>query len=334
MQSPLVSIIVPVWNVERYLSRCLRSLAAQTLGNVEFIIVDDGSTDSSAAICREFAAQDPRFKVFSKENGGQGLARNFGLDRASGSYVCYVDSDDWVDPTMCARAVETIEREGADFVSFGLDFVKPSGRVVKSIRLARYALLRQPALFNCALLDDQVLTTAWNKLYRRALLVDSGVRFPSTRVNEDIFYSRAVGYVARKTAFVPQVLYHALVRPDSASRRMSTGHFTATREVLAHERDFFERHPGPALDENLFSAHVVKVFSYLLVQAAFRISSRAEYDECFEIADSCRFLEFSRSPTVLEKLQRKGRLLAFLCRHRTLLRGMAGLSRLVGMSPY
>ena len=128
--------------------------------------------------------------------------------------------------------VQVIERTDADFVNFGFDFVLLSGSVKQGMRGYRQHELWSPALFEMALLDDQVFSTPCNKLYRRDLLLRHDIRFPSVRINEDIFYSRAVAYVSSKAAFLPKVLYHALVRPGSTSRRMSVAHFLATREVL------------------------------------------------------------------------------------------------------
>ena len=334
MQAPIVSIVVPVYNVQPYLSKCLDSLAAQTLANIELILVDDGSTDSSLAVCQAFAVQDSRFKVFAKKNGGQGIARNFGLEQASGTYVCYVDSDDWVEPSLCADLVQVVEQTDADFVNFAFDFVSSSGSVKQGMRAYRQDELAQPALFEMALLDDQVFSVPWNKLYRRDLLLQHDIRFPSTRINEDIFYSRAVAYVSGNAAFLPKVLYHALVRPGSTSRHMTVDHFVATREVLEREREFFNQHSGPHVCELLFSAHVVKLFSYLLIQAAFRVASVSDYRKCFDVANEAGFFELAASAKVLKKLSRKNQLLAFTCRHPSLLRVFSRAARVAGISPY
>ena len=111
---PLISIIVPVYNVEAYLHQCLQSILDQTYTNLEIIVVDDGSTDHSPAICDHFAALDARVKVIHKKNGGQSAARNIGLDTASGEYIGFVDSDDWIDNDMYETLYNLISQYGAD----------------------------------------------------------------------------------------------------------------------------------------------------------------------------------------------------------------------------
>jgi glycosyltransferase involved in cell wall biosynthesis len=334
MQAPVVSIIVPVWNVEPYLPTCLGSLAAQTLYNVEVVVVDDGSTDATLAICQDFAERDSRFKVFSKKNEGQGVARNFGFDRACGVYVCYVDGDDRVDRRLCESSVQLIEQTGADFVNFGIEFVLPSGRVKRQMNDYRHAEIPAPELFELALLDDQIFSTPCNKLYRREMLSRHNIRFPAVLAHEDVLFSRALAYVSQRTAFSPTILYHALVRPGSTSRLMTSGHLREAIEVLALEREFFATHAGPAVKDELFSAHVVKLLSYLLVQAAFRVSSDSEYRRCFEIADEASFFRLADRRDVLRHLPVRTRFLASRCLHPRSLRILAHASRLAGVTPY
>jgi glycosyltransferase involved in cell wall biosynthesis len=332
--SPVVSIIVPAYNAELYIEKCLASIVAQTLTNIEVILVDDGSIDSTLAISRSIAASDFRIRIFTKKNEGQGAARNFGLLKARGTYICYVDSDDWIETCLCAEAVHAIEQSEADFVNFGFDFILPSGVKKNSLRRFVKGELVAPTLFVRAMLDNQVFSIPWNKLYRRETLLSNGIMFPNTRINEDIYYSRVVAYVSAKAAFIPNILYHALIRPGSTSRSMSLLHFTETHVVLAHERDFFASHEGPRVSESLFSAHVVKIFSYLLLQAAFRISSPAEYRECFLSADRAMFRKRAGSLSVLRRLPLKNQALAILCRFPTLLRGLATVARRAQITPY
>lgn len=100
---PLISVIVPVYNVEKYLDRCVESIVNQTYRNLEIILVDDGSTDSSSAMCDVWASRDARVKVVHKENGGQASARNLGIDSASGVFIGFVDLDDYIDSVMCSK---------------------------------------------------------------------------------------------------------------------------------------------------------------------------------------------------------------------------------------
>ena len=114
MNKPKVSIVVPIYNVEKYLDRCIQSLLAQTLKEIEIILVDDGSDDGCAQICDQYAERDSRIKVVHKKNGGLDSARKAGIAIASGKYVGYVDGDDWIEPFMYERMVELAEKYGAN----------------------------------------------------------------------------------------------------------------------------------------------------------------------------------------------------------------------------
>lgn len=117
-----VSVIVPVYNTEKYIPRCIASILAQTLKDIEIIIVDDGSSDDSYQVCEAFAKQDSRIKLFAKENGGASSARNMALDKASGQYIAFVDSDDYIEENALEVAYNAIKAENADMAVYGIDY--------------------------------------------------------------------------------------------------------------------------------------------------------------------------------------------------------------------
>ena len=121
----MISIIVPVYNTEKYLRRCIDSVLAQTYQDFELLLIDDGSKDSSGAICDEYAAQDARVRVFHKENGGVSSARNVGLDNARGEWITFVDADDWIESDMLELLLRKGEETGADIVMGDLLFAYP-----------------------------------------------------------------------------------------------------------------------------------------------------------------------------------------------------------------
>ena len=114
----LISIIVPVYNVEQFLARCIDSIRAQTYRNIEILLIDDGSTDNSGRVCDEYAKQDGRIKVYHKPNGGVSSARNYGLDRATGKYIGFVDSDDFIAPDMYEYLIQLIKDTNAEICQF------------------------------------------------------------------------------------------------------------------------------------------------------------------------------------------------------------------------
>ena len=132
-QKPLVSVIVPVYNVKEYLTRCVKSIIDQTYQNLEVILVDDGSTDGTSALCDELARCDERIRVFHKENGGSSCARNFGISKAQGTYLGFVDSDDYISPEMYERLVTGMWTSKAQIVQIGRDEVDERGQILPNV---------------------------------------------------------------------------------------------------------------------------------------------------------------------------------------------------------
>ena len=165
---PKVSVIVTVYNVENYLPRCLDSLSAQTLEDIELLLVDDGSTDQSGRICDEYAKANANARVIHKENGGVSSARNAGLDAATGDFIGFVDSDDFIEPECFARAYGAAMRTGADVVCFGFASVWGDEAVMKVVGGEETLFDGNDKAFT-ALFDKRFKYFCWDKLYRRAL---------------------------------------------------------------------------------------------------------------------------------------------------------------------
>ncbi|GAB2589706.1 glycosyltransferase family 2 protein [Microlunatus antarcticus] len=225
---PAVSIVVTAYNIETYIEGCLESVAAQTLRDLEVLVVDDGSSDATAELIAAFCARDPRFvPVLLPTNspGGVGTAANAGLDRATGEWVGFVDGDDFVEPRMFERLVEAAERCGADLAMCEYqEVVDSTGERHDPADAHRWAGLTEP----CYTLDvptrRQVLrfiAVPWRKLYRRSLLEDDAIRFPvGDRFYEDNPFHWFTVLSARALAVVPEVLcYHRVGR---AGQTMAT----------------------------------------------------------------------------------------------------------------
>ena len=132
-KQPLISVIVPVYNIIPYLPRCVESLRTQTYENLEILLIDDGSTDETPALCDRLATEDERIRVFHKKNGGPSSARNFGLQQAGGEYVGFVDSDDCVDADMYERLYGAIEKTGMPVAQVGRDEIDKDGNILPNI---------------------------------------------------------------------------------------------------------------------------------------------------------------------------------------------------------
>ena len=170
-----LSIIVPIYNVEKYLLRCLDSIAAQTCRAFEAILIDDGSPDGCGRICDEYAAKDPRFTVIHQENRGVSAARNAGLRAAKGEYVGFVDPDDFIDPGMFAALLEAAAQTGAEIVCCNWETVHDDGRTCVH-RLGRALPAQMPAEEFARHVFDvprSIGGAVWNKLFRREILRDT-----------------------------------------------------------------------------------------------------------------------------------------------------------------
>lgn len=330
---PCVTIIVPVYNVEPYLDKCLQSLAMQRYPAVEVILVDDGSTDGSLAKCRAFAASHPDCQVLTQPNAGQGAARNLGIDHAKGEFVCFVDGDDWIDPDLISDLVVQFDAQ-TDFVSFGLDFVTEQGSV--SHEIARFAVerLEGAAIFEHAMLDNQVLSSPVNKIYRTRLLVDNGVRFPAVRACEDMYFSRAVAFYSTRTRFVSRAYYHALIRDGSTSRHVTMAFIRETLKTLGLEQAFLEARQSWDKYETLYCAHYIKQAAHSLVLAAFRMSDYKEYRSAVALVREQKVLNSDRLNAGLQLLGFKHRVVLSLSRWPILLRMAASGLRVLGIKPY
>jgi len=222
----LVSIIVPVYNTKDYLVRCLDSLKAQTIASIEFIIVDDGSTDGSESICDSFTSQDSRFIVIHQSNSGQASARNRALSEANGKYVMFVDSDDWVADDFCETAVTQAESHNADIVVFRYNRVLPNGEVI--IEGPSDAAWGLHSNLKALEMIDECTGYVWNKIYSLEKCF-SQLRFPIGFYYEDQGTTHRAIYNAERVFISNEVLYNYVYRDNStvtiASKRIENDRF-------------------------------------------------------------------------------------------------------------
>ncbi len=212
--APLVSVIVPVYNVAPYLARCIESLLGQTYAALEILLIDDGSEDGSLEILKRYEKRDGRIRVFHKANEGLGPTRNYGLRRARGEYVMYVDSDDYVLPTIVERLVGSIREHQADIsVCDWFQLVEETG----SMSVCRNEFPRDTRAVSAGECPDILLyasTMAWGKLYSRQLLLRNDIRQPSCEREDTITYVALA--LADRVGYVPEPLYVYIVdRADS-----------------------------------------------------------------------------------------------------------------------
>ena len=211
MNSPKVSVIIPVYNVDHYLEQCVNSILGQSFGDFELILVDDGSTDRSGAICDEYEKKDVRVKVIHQQNAGSSAARNTGLKVANGIYILFVDADDWVNPNHIESMVETAERESADVVFCGFFYEYPKKSVVfdnhPQSSTGRGVVIES--------FKNRLHAGVQYKLIQRSLLADNQLSFPKYGYYEDMYLSTEILFHARKIVSTGSVTYHYRYNPLS-----------------------------------------------------------------------------------------------------------------------
>ena len=211
----MISVIVPVYNVEKYLERCVKSIAAQTYKDLEILLIDDGSTDKSGEMCDAFQQTDSRIKAFHKQNGGLSDARNYGIEHSAGEFISFVDSDDYIDEKMLETLHRLITENDADLaVCSAMDVFE--GKEVTQVKEIKEFNLNKVESYKYMLRGDGI-PSACNKLYKRQTV--GNVRFPVGKLYEDGFFTPQILKKVEKTAVTSKPLYYYFRRADSITTK-------------------------------------------------------------------------------------------------------------------
>lgn len=246
----LVSVIIPIYQVEDYLQRCVASVAGQSYQNLEMILVDDGSTDGCPEICDQWAQKDSRIIVVHQKNLGLSAARNTGLSLATGDYVLMVDSDDYVAPFAVEHLLRCAQKTDADMVI--CDYIKGcEENYIFSEKEQCLPKIIDPesALLNIYTAGDQSLrfTAAWMKLYRKSLF--EGIRYPQGKLFEDIYTTHKIIYAGRKIAVLDEALYYYYQRENSIMNTSFHLKKLDYLQALAERVAFFSEHGRNKLEQ-------------------------------------------------------------------------------------
>ncbi|CUP97411.1 glycosyltransferase family 2 protein [Clostridium baratii] len=209
----MISVIIPVYNVEKYLEKCINSVLNQTYKDLEIILVDDGSTDNSGKICDKYKLLDSRIKVIHKENGGLSDARNHGLDIASGEYIAFLDSDDWIDKNLYYILYKLSKDHNTDITvcNFKKVYTEDEKLNLKSNNLITYTSLEAlEALYNKNYIQ---MIVAWNKLYKRSLFKEN--KYPCGKIHEDEFLTPVLLNESKKIVYIDTELIYYRQRSES-----------------------------------------------------------------------------------------------------------------------
>lgn len=248
---PLISVIIPAYNAAPYLGECLESVIAQTFRDIEIIVVDDGSTDATAEIARNFAASDSRIRLLSKPNGGQSSARNFGLRESLGRFVCFVDSDDLLYPDSLKILSDGILQTGCKISSGAFT----RSEIVCRPRKASWVILDAEDAIDCLLYQNTIDPAPWAKLYDRSLF--GNCMFDEAIIYEDLDLSYRLIDCAGKIAVTDEVLYFYRINNDSTTGRFSAKRFDVLEVTRRIEEYMAAKHPAllPAARDRRLSAN-------------------------------------------------------------------------------
>lgn len=230
----MISVIVPVYNINAYIEKCIVSLLAQTYRNLEIILVDDGSTDGSGQICDKYAKQDDRIVVLHKENGGLSDARNYGIERAHGCLLAFVDGDDWVHPQMYEMMVGVMETWQADVVTCWFEQADKSFANRQYLQNELHVKLLTGAE---AIADiEKPLVVAWNKLYKKEIF--AVIKYPKGKLHEDEYVIHRIFYQCKRVAVIGEPLYFYSIRDGSIVAQMTPARLENALEALADRVEF------------------------------------------------------------------------------------------------
>lgn len=272
-----ISVIVPVYNVEKYLEKCVDSILSQTFKDFEVILVDDGSKDRCGIICDKYESLDNRVKVIHKTNGGLSSARNSGLEIASGEYVAFVDSDDWIDKSMYKELYNEAKKHNADIVQCKFIKAKDENVSIYNNESNEAEVIRNLEAL-CNLYNEKCIETVvtWNKLYRRYLFND--IVFPNGKIHEDQFTTYKLLYKANKVVLVDKELYYYRQTPNS----IMNSDFNMSRldflEALDQRMEFFKK-----INNEFLYKQTIKTYVNVLKEYYFKCQNSKNEEQILKI---------------------------------------------------
>ncbi|MBP3646773.1 MAG: glycosyltransferase family 2 protein [Clostridia bacterium] len=333
----LISVIIPVYNVERYLERCVESVRNQTYTNLEIILVDDGSPDRCPQMCDEYAFEDKRIRVIHKENGGQGYARNDGLTIATGEYVTFIDSDDWISSDHIENLYRQIKENDAD-VAIGAHTVIGNGEERKvryeslEAKVYRHEEIRESILMPLIGTDEeqprdvQVDSSSSMSLYRMSTIKENAIWYESERiiVGEDLFFNIDFLNKAEKAVVVEEYGYYYFQNEESTSRKYNKKRFQKTLcfyELLRERTAVLGIH-GDNVKRRVYRNFLMKVRVAIRHIVCAELSIRRKYAEIYEVLEHsyvqdalryCADIKYVMAMRLLMQLMRKKNVIGVYC---------------------
>ncbi len=277
MNNEKISVIVPIYNVEKYLNRCIESIVNQTYNNLEIILVDDGSTDNCPEMCDKWDEKDSRIKVIHKENGGVSSARNAGLDVASGNYIAFADGDDYLDTDMFRILYEKAIDENADIVACNLIYVNDNEELLKESWYADAAAAGNKEVLKAYFSDSFIAPGCPAKLYKASIINSKKSRFPlNVKIGEDFLFNFYVFSACEKVVHIKEGLYFYYMRDDSAVHTASEPMINRWKNTKAVMKDI--------KNQEIYNACLIKYCNELLccVRELLKTGDKKLIKQCYK----------------------------------------------------
>lgn len=250
---PDISIIVPFYNSEKYLERCIKHIKNQDFTNFEVILVDDGSTDNSPKICNEIVKSDPRFQYAPKENGGVSSARNLGISVARGKYLAFVDSDDFINPEYCRVLFETAEKHNIEILDFGHSYLKNKVEVFRKPAFSDNEFVTRPKLLSVLkeASANMFLYFVWARIYLASFINEKNIRFnEKSHLGSDTLFNLEAFLSASSIYSIDTPLYHYIYNDTSLTQRRYKENLLGKYETQFHARMAIQKQFPDAIGED------------------------------------------------------------------------------------
>ena len=245
----LISVVVPVYNIEKYVGKCIESILCQTYTNIEVIIVNDGSTDNSLSVCHMYQKKDKRIKIINKDNGGLSEARNYGLHTAKGEYICFIDGDDYIHSKMLENMLNACDEYDVDISICAREYCFDDNEidVFQNKKDYNSIVMSGKEAFRHFLLEDiDGFVVAWNKLYKKKLFTNNSIEYPVGKIHEDCFTTYKLFLASSKVAYVDYVGYcyrqrnNSIMHSKNSIREVSI--VEAYEEILKFTREYVQEY--------------------------------------------------------------------------------------------
>ena len=284
MKNPKISVIVPVYNVEQYLCRCVDSILAQTFPDFELLLIDDGSKDRSGEMCDEYAGKDERVRVFHKENGGVSVARNVGIENATGEYICFIDSDDWVEAEYFQVTNDNIS--DFDIMFFGAVWHYEDGGQ-RSLSFCPVECKTNIGKEICHLLENDMginyFGYTWNKVFRRDIIEKEKLQFvENLSLSEDEVFTLAYCNKCKALKIIDKPLYHYYWKAQGLTHKQKKSYDWL---ILA---DSFQQLVSGITDKSLGEMYIRRIASFYLAAARLYNNPLKVIREEFKTLNYCR----------------------------------------------